>query len=373
MREHTIDTHHTLSSQDIRARDHRIRTFIIVLAIFVLPFTIWGIISAILVSPNAGILLALTVGVYLFLGVYYLLLRQGYGVPATYACIFVLTAVVTIGVYNGGGFIVVTNVAYLLIIVSIGLVLNEPIALDIAMVSSLLGYIGSIFYQFQQPPEELLLLQEINLAWFVSIAAAMVATVLGIWFMMRQNIVMLRRSYAGQRTAQQEAETRANENATLLEQIQTSNADLLTAQARLRETVDALALPLIPLEDGVALLPLVGYLDQTRADRLLEGLLQGIHEYRARTVIVDITGLREVDDQIAETLLQVAHSSRLLGAQVVLSGVGAEAARALVARDADLQGLRTTGRLQDALQMAIQQTGATSGSSPKTNGFSFES
>lgn len=373
MGEQAINAQYTLSTKDVHARDQRIKTFIIVLALMDVPFALVGIFYALTSHPNAVLTLMLSFGIYLYLGIYYFLLRRGYGVLATYIGVLVFTTAITVGVHYGGGFPVVNNAIYLLVIVSIGLILNEPRALDFAMVCNVLGYGGLVFYQLATPTETIVLLQTRGTIWLITMAIVMLVTILGTWILMRQSVVTLRRSNSAQQASQHEAETRADENATLLQQIQTSNAELLTTQAQLRETVDALALPLIPLEDGVVLLPLVGYLDQARADRMVERLLHGIHENRARTVIVDITGLREVDDQIAETLLQVAHSSRLLGAQVVLSGVGADAARALVARDADLEGLRTTGRLRDALQMAIQQTRVVSERYPKTNGFSFES
>ena len=140
------------------------------------------------------------------------------------------------------------------------------------------------------------------------------------------------------------------ENADLAAQVQASNATLRETEARLRETVEALALPLIPLDGRVALLPLVGHLDDRRAERLIAGLLEGIHAQRARAVVVDITGLRDVDERAASALVQAASAARLLGAEVVLSGISAETAQALVNLGGRIGELRTAASLSAALR-----------------------
>jgi rsbT co-antagonist protein RsbR len=119
----------------------------------------------------------------------------------------------------------------------------------------------------------------------------------------------------------------------------------------------ALNLPLIPLEDGVALLPLVGYLDDARAGQLVAGMLRGIYEEGARAVVLDITGLRAVDARAAAALLRAARGARLLGTQVVLSGVSPRAAEALVDLGANLRGLRTAASLGDALTLIGRRNG----------------
>jgi rsbT co-antagonist protein RsbR len=91
-----------------------------------------------------------------------------------------------------------------------------------------------------------------------------------------------------------------------------------------------LSTPLIPLADGVVVLPIVGTIDSSRAQQILETLLEGISSRQAEAAILDITGVRVVDTQVAQALLRAARAARLLGAQVVLTGIGAEIAQTLV-------------------------------------------
>lgn len=120
-------------------------------------------------------------------------------------------------------------------------------------------------------------------------------------------------------------------------------------QAALRE----LSTPLIPLSDDVVLMPLIGAIDTQRAQHIMEVLLEGIADYQADTAILDITGVSVVDTQVANALIQAAQAARLLGAQVVLTGIGPMMAQTLVHLGADLSTIQTRSNLQRAVLEAL--------------------
>lgn len=115
-----------------------------------------------------------------------------------------------------------------------------------------------------------------------------------------------------------------------------------------------LSTPLIPLREGVLLLPLVGTIDSRRALQVLETLLEGINAYQAEVAILDITGVRVVDTQVADGLLRAARAAKLLGANVYLSGISAEIAQTLVQLGTDLNQIVTFGSLQNAVAQAFR-------------------
>lgn len=120
-------------------------------------------------------------------------------------------------------------------------------------------------------------------------------------------------------------------------------------QAALRE----LSTPLIPVAAGVLVMPLVGAIDSRRAQQIIEGLLAGIAEQKARAAIIDITGVKVVDSQVAGALLQAAQAARLLGTEMILTGISPEVAQTLVQIGADLSGLATRGSLQSGIAYAL--------------------
>ena len=120
-----------------------------------------------------------------------------------------------------------------------------------------------------------------------------------------------------------------------------------------------LSTPLIPLSDDVVIMPLIGTIDSGRAQQVMEALLEGVAHYRAELVILDITGVSVVDTQVAQSFVQAAQAVRLLGAQVMLTGIGPHIAQTLVHLGVDLSGIQTRSSLQSGIAAALQ--GASNG------------
>ncbi|MBX0329199.1 HAMP domain-containing protein [Oscillochloris sp. ZM17-4] len=115
------------------------------------------------------------------------------------------------------------------------------------------------------------------------------------------------------------------------------------------ETLRALATPCIPLNDRILLLPLIGTINAQRASQIFSDLLREVAGRRAQRVIIDLTGIPSIDGQVAETLLRAADGARLLGAEVVLSGIRASVAQTLVALDIPLGQMVVVASLESAL------------------------
>ncbi|MBU1878251.1 MAG: STAS domain-containing protein, partial [Chloroflexi bacterium] len=123
---------------------------------------------------------------------------------------------------------------------------------------------------------------------------------------------------------------------------------------RALETVTALSAPVLPVAEGVIILPLVGHADEARMRRVMITLLAGIRAHRAQIAILDITGLTVVDAVVVTSLVDAAQGARLLGCRLVLVGVRAEIARLLVNLDIDLSAITTRANLRTGLDYALQ-------------------
>ena len=69
--------------------------------------------------------------------------------------------------------------------------------------------------------------------------------------------------------------------------------------ANQQEAIRELSTPVLRLRDRLLVLPIIGILDTTRAQKLTEGLLASIRESRAKVVILDVTGVPAVDSAVA--------------------------------------------------------------------------
>lgn len=144
-----------------------------------------------------------------------------------------------------------------------------------------------------------------------------------------------------------ERERAESERAALQEEI------IDVQNARLAE----LSTPIIPITDEIMVMPLIGTMDRQRAQQVLTTALQGVQAHRAKVVIIDITGVKLVDADVASTLIGTACALRLLGAQSVITGIRPEVAQALVGLDIDFGAIVTRGNLQSGIAYALGRTG----------------
>jgi rsbT co-antagonist protein RsbR len=116
----------------------------------------------------------------------------------------------------------------------------------------------------------------------------------------------------------------------------------------------ALSTPIIPINNRVLVMPLVGVVDARRAQQVIDTLLEGVVSRGAQVAILDITGVSVVDSQVADALIRAAKAVKLVGAQVVLTGIRPEVAQTLVALSTDLGGIVTCGTLQAGIAYAAR-------------------
>jgi rsbT co-antagonist protein RsbR len=119
------------------------------------------------------------------------------------------------------------------------------------------------------------------------------------------------------------------------------------------ESLLALSTPLVPIGDDLMAMPLVGELDSGRLKRIIEALLAGVAATRAKTVIVDVTGVPSLNAETADGLIRAARAVELLGAEVVLSGLRPDVARTHVELGVELGRIVTRGTLKSGIDYAM--------------------
>jgi len=126
---------------------------------------------------------------------------------------------------------------------------------------------------------------------------------------------------------------------------------------RQQEELLELSTPVVKLWEGVLAVPMIGVLDSSRTQLVMESLLQSIVETGSGLAIIDITGVPTVDTLVAQHLLKTVTAIRLMGADCIISGIRPQIAQTIVHLGIDLQGITTKASLADALAVALQRTG----------------
>jgi rsbT co-antagonist protein RsbR len=124
-----------------------------------------------------------------------------------------------------------------------------------------------------------------------------------------------------------------------------------------QDALQELSTPVLQVRERLLILPIIGVLDGQRAQQLTEQLLGGIRRQRAKVVVIDVTGVPEVDAAVANHLVQTVDASRLMGAGVIITGLSSEIAQTLVKIGVDLTKMNTVGDLQGGIEEAERLLG----------------
>ena len=128
---------------------------------------------------------------------------------------------------------------------------------------------------------------------------------------------------------------------------------------RIREELDraleVMSTPVMPIWDGILLLPLIGVVDSARTANAVTKTLERISETRARVFLMDISGVPAMDTAVANQLLKITRATRLMGCETVISGLSPAIARTMVDLGVEVGDVRTTATLRDAFAIALRK------------------
>ena len=141
------------------------------------------------------------------------------------------------------------------------------------------------------------------------------------------------------------------------ERLKNSEERLLDLVDRLRLSQELLSTPVVQVWDRILVLPLIGILDSTRAQRVMEVLLNRIIETQTEMVIMDVTGVATMDTEVTNHLIRTIQSTALLGSKCVITGINPEVAQSMVQLGMDMSKLVTKRDLQDGLKYGLSTMG----------------
>ena len=126
---------------------------------------------------------------------------------------------------------------------------------------------------------------------------------------------------------------------------------------RQQQELMELSTPVVTLWEGILALPVIGTLDSSRTQVVMESLLQRIVDTGALIAIIDITGVPTVDTLTAQHLLKTVAAARLMGADCIISGIRPQIAQTIVHLGVDLGTVVTKATLADAFAIALKRLG----------------
>lgn len=120
--------------------------------------------------------------------------------------------------------------------------------------------------------------------------------------------------------------------------------------------IDDIRTPIIELWDGIVTLPIIGTLDSSRTQAVMDELLQRIAKKNVQIAIVDISGVPAIDSTVAQHMMKLVTAARLLGSECIISGIRPEIAQTIVSLGINLENIITKATLADALRIGFMKT-----------------
>lgn len=114
--------------------------------------------------------------------------------------------------------------------------------------------------------------------------------------------------------------------------------------------LEQLSTPIVPINNHIAALPLIGKINYDRLDQLTEKVSNYLSKNKNDYLILDLSGLYSIEPTIVDSFLKLHDLTQLIGTQLVITGVRPDLA--LKARDFtdQLKYLNTYLTIQDAIK-----------------------
>ncbi|MCP3762766.1 GAF domain-containing protein [Domibacillus sp. A3M-37] len=109
------------------------------------------------------------------------------------------------------------------------------------------------------------------------------------------------------------------------------------------------AAPVVPITSGVAILPVVGDIDERRAESIIETALFKSQELGLDHLVIDLSGVMYINETVVASLLKIAAILKLIGVTPILTGFRPDLAMKTVQMNAELNDILIVTTLEQAL------------------------
>ncbi|PPA70832.1 STAS domain-containing protein [Jeotgalibacillus proteolyticus] len=114
--------------------------------------------------------------------------------------------------------------------------------------------------------------------------------------------------------------------------------------------IQTLSAPLVPITKGVAILPIIGNINEFRLEAIIELALTKSGTLSLDYLIIDLSGILQINDMVSSSLLKIVSMLRLIGVTPILTGIRPDLAIKTINMNSDLSSVQTQATLESALK-----------------------
>jgi rsbT co-antagonist protein RsbR len=113
--------------------------------------------------------------------------------------------------------------------------------------------------------------------------------------------------------------------------------------------LEELSVPVVPIAEGLAVIPIVGAIDTHRAELILEVSLSEAARLSLENIIFDISGVLILDTMVSNALFQIIKALKMVGVETIITGVRPSIAKTITSLGIDFHDVKILGSMQQAL------------------------
>ncbi|HWO98918.1 MAG TPA: STAS domain-containing protein [Bacillus sp. (in: firmicutes)] len=114
--------------------------------------------------------------------------------------------------------------------------------------------------------------------------------------------------------------------------------------------LEELSVPVVPIAEGIAVIPIVGEIDTHRSKLIMDVSLSEGARLKLKHIILDISGVPIIDTMVADKIFQIVKALRLTGIETIITGIRPETAQTIVALGLSFSDIKTRANMQQALK-----------------------
>ena len=110
-----------------------------------------------------------------------------------------------------------------------------------------------------------------------------------------------------------------------------------------------LSAPIVPIQHGIAVLPLIGIMDSSRFQYIINHLVPSLSNRSLEHLIIDFSGILTIDSEVAEQIFILHSVLQLLGIHVMFSGMRPNLSMEVVRAGIDFTNFQTFSSVKQAV------------------------
>jgi len=117
-----------------------------------------------------------------------------------------------------------------------------------------------------------------------------------------------------------------------------------------QQEINELSAPIVPIHHGIAVLPLIGVIDNNRVQHLLNHVLPNISTVEIEHLIIDFSGILTIDEQVSQHIYTIHNVLQLLGIHTLFTGIRPNLSMTMVQAGINFTSFNTYGSVKHAIE-----------------------